>query len=147
MLVLTAERHGEKISGSIWGRMQVVFEVLGGLISAVFLPTMSLSPHLSHLLHWTVRAFVDLKALNTDLGPKMSVFKSREEGCSRKMIWSLCPSPALCSRQLSSHSYKPYSSAAQEIRPDISQNKLYGNAFQACKTLAGKMAARSAQES
>lgn len=49
--------------------MQVVFGGFGGPDLSGIPPDNVSVPHLSHLLHWTVRAFVDLKALNTDLEP------------------------------------------------------------------------------
>ena len=66
----------------------------------------------------------------------MSVCKSREGRMQQEsnVHGSLCPSPALHSRQLGFTFIQTPQLSCSEIRPDISQNKLYGNAFQACKT-------------
>lgn len=49
--------------------MQVVFGGFGGPDPSGVPPNNISVPHLSRLLHWTVWAFVDLKALNTDSEP------------------------------------------------------------------------------
>ena len=66
----------------------------------------------------------------------MSVFKSRERRTQQEsdVHGSLCPSPALRSRQLGFTFIQTPQLSRSEIRLDISQNELYGNAFQACKT-------------